>query len=219
VADNGRERVFVFGASGHAKVVIDIIEKQGLYEIACLVDDDPALKGRHVSGYEVAGGKDELLALRSRLSAGKGIVAIGSNPARFRVATWLADNGFGLITAVHPSAQLSRGVPVGMGTVIMAGVVVNADAVVGENVIVNTGATVDHDCIIGNGAHIAPGVTLCGTVHIGSGTFVGAGATIIPNSTVGCNVMVAAGATVVRDAPDNVQLVGTPARIVKKLQE
>ena len=38
-----KEKIFVFVASGHAKVVIDIIERQELYDIAFLVDDDPAL--------------------------------------------------------------------------------------------------------------------------------------------------------------------------------
>jgi len=216
VKNSGSERVFVFGASGHGKVVIDIIERQGRYDIACLLDDDAALKGKNIFGYDVAGGKDELLALCSDLAIEQGIVAIGSNLARLRVAGWLEANGFRLISAVHPLAQISRGVEIAGGTVIMAGAVVNADATIGENVIINTGATVDHDCFVGNGAHIAPGVTLCGTVRVGGGTFIGAGATIIPNITVGCNVVVGAGSTVVRDVPDGVQVIGTPARVVKQ---
>jgi sugar O-acyltransferase (sialic acid O-acetyltransferase NeuD family) len=207
--------VFVFGASGHAKVVIDIIESQGCYKVDFLFDDDPALKGRLIFGYEVLGGRDELLEYRQS-GAAAGIVAIGSITARRKVAGWLIDNGFGLVTAIHPSAALSRGVVVGVGTVLMAGTAVNADVVIGDNVIVNTGVTIDHDCIIGDFAHIAPGTTLCGTVHVGERTLIGAGATVIPNITIGSNVVVGAGATVVRNVPDGVQVMGTPARIVNK---
>lgn len=214
--ENGSERIFVFGASGHAKVVIDIIEQQGLYRIDCLVDDDPSLKGKHLFGYKVIGRKDELLRLRTDSGISAGIVAIGSNRARTAVGAWLSANGFRLVTVVHPSARISRGVTVGSGSVIMAGAVVNADAAIGENVIINTGATVDHDCSIGSGAHIAPGVTLCGTVAIGTETFVCAGTTIIPNITVGKAVVIGAGATVIRDLPDGVQAVGTPARIIRQ---
>jgi sugar O-acyltransferase (sialic acid O-acetyltransferase NeuD family) len=213
---NDPDGIFIFGASGHAKVVIDIVERQGLYRIVSLFDDDPALRGSTVFGITVAGGKEELLELHSRDPLRGGIVAIGDNAARAGVAGWLAARDFRLVSAVHPSAQLSRGVTVGLGTVIMAGVAINADATIGENVIVNTGATVDHDCQVGDCVHIAPGVTLCGTVRVGSGTFVGAGTTVIPNTVIGSRVMVGAGSTVVRQVPDGVQVLGTPAREVQR---
>lgn len=213
--NRNREKIFVFGASGHAKVVIDIIEKQGSYDVACLADDDASLKNTTVYGYHVIGGKQELLAGNIR----KGIVAIGSNRARRSVAAWMFANGFDLVSAVHPSAQLARGVTVGTGSVVMAGAVINSDSSIGCNVIVNTRASIDHDCIIGDGVHIAPGVTLCGTVQIGDGTFVCAGATIIPNLTVGRNVVIGAGSTVISTVPDCTLVVGSPARHIKKLEE
>lgn len=209
-----RESIFVFGASGHGKVVIDIIERQDEYKIACLVDDNSRLKGCEFFGYTVVGGKDELLEVRKSHGSLKGIVAIGNNAARRNVAEWLVAKGFSFITAIHPTVALSRGVSVGKGTVVMAGAVLNADASVGDFVIVNTGATVDHDCVIGSGVHLAPGVALCGSVRVGEGTFVGAGTTVIPNITIGRNVLVGAGATVVRDVPDGVLVMGTPARVV-----
>lgn len=201
-------KIFVFGASGHAKVVIDIIERQGLYEIAFLADDDPALKGQHVYGYPVIGSKEDLLV--SGLH--RGIVAIGSNRARQVVAGWLRDHAFDLVCAVHPSAQLARGVIIGSGSVVMAGAIINADSTIGQDVIVNTRASIDHDCMIGNGVHIAPGTTLCGTVTVGDGSFVCAGVTIIPNLIIGSNVTVGAGSTVIRDVTEGITVVGSPAK-------
>lgn len=206
-----KEKIFVFGASGHAKVVIDIIERQGLYDIAFLADDDPGLKGGVIYGHRVIGGKTELLGHRDSVPAG--IVAIGSISARVKVADWLEENGFRLVSVVHPSAQLARGVRIGAGTAIMAGTVINSDSTVGRNVIVNTRASIDHDCTIGDGVHIAPGAILCGTVTVGAETFICAGSTIIPNLTIGNNVVVGAGATVIRDIPDKVTAVGSPARV------
>ncbi len=208
-----KDKIFVFGASGHAKVVIDVIERQGLYDIAFLVDDDPVLKGTGIYGYQVLGGKNELLAEREKIVGG--IVAIGCNPARSEVASWLTENGFTLVTAVHPHAQIARGVRIGAGTVIMAGVVVNSDTRIGSNVIINTKASIDHDCTVGDGAHIAPGATLCGTVFVGDGTFICAGATIIPNVSIGRDVVVGAGSTVIRNVPDGVLVVGSPARQIR----
>lgn len=207
-----KEKIFVFGASGHAKVVIDVIERRGLYDIAFLIDDDPALRGKAVYGYTVLGGKVELLARRNSVIGG--IVAIGSNKVRAKVAAWLAENGFSLISVIHPSAQIARGGLLGAGTVVMAGAVINSDARIGDNVIVNTRASIDHDCMVGDCVHLAPGATLCGTVTIGEGTFVCAGATIIPNLKIGRNVTVGAGSTVLRDVPDGVTVAGCPARIL-----
>lgn len=204
------QRIFVFGASGHAKVVIDAIEIQGLYQIAFLVDDNPLLKGSVFHGYTVIGGKTELGAARDNIRAG--IVAIGANQARNSVAGWLTENGFELVTAIHPSSQLARGVTIGDGTVVMAGAVINPDVSIGKNTIINTRASIDHDCCIGDGTHIAPGATLCGTVSIGTHTFVGAGATIIPNLTIGSNVVIGAGSVVIRNIADGVTVVGNPAQ-------
>lgn len=211
-----KDKIFVFGASGHAKVVIDIIERQGLYDIAFLVDDDAALKGSMFFDYRVVGGKEELLASRDEICGG--IVAIGCNRARGAVAAWLADNRFTMVSAVHPSAQLGRRVSVAAGTVIMAGAVINSDSSVGRNVIVNTRASIDHDCSLGNGVHVAPGATLCGAVSVGNGSFVCAGATIIPNLTIGQGVIVGAGSTVICDVADCELVAGSPARFIKHLE-
>jgi sugar O-acyltransferase (sialic acid O-acetyltransferase NeuD family) len=204
-----KEKIFVFGASGHAKVVIDIIEQQGLYDIAFLVDDDPVLKGSVFCSYSVIGGKTELLGRPD--SPRSGIVAIGSNRARTAVAQWLTANGFKLVMAVHPSACLGSGVSIGEGTVVMAGAVINSDAAIGRNVIINTRSGIDHDCVVGDSAHIAPGSTLCGTVTVGEGSFVCAGATVIPNLKIGAHVTVGAGSTVIRDVSDGLLVAGVPA--------
>lgn len=207
------KKIFVFGASGHAKVVIDIIEREGLHEIAFLVDDDPALKGSDFFGYRVIGGKQELLHAEEQIPIA--IVAIGSNTARLNVANWLRANGYSLVSAIHPAARIGRDAIWGDGTVVMAGAVINPSVRIGDVSIINTGANIDHDCSIGNGVHIAPGSTLCGSVSVGDGSFICAGATIIPNLALGKNVIVGAGSTVISNLENDVTAVGSPARVVR----
>jgi sugar O-acyltransferase (sialic acid O-acetyltransferase NeuD family) len=206
-----KESLLVFGAGGHAKVVIDVIEHQGHYEIAGLLDDDLRFQGSRVFGYPVLGTRADLPALHSaRLR--HAIVAIGDNESRAAVAALLHRGGWQFANAVHPRAYVGRGVTIGPGSVLMAGCVVNADAYLGAQVILNTGATVDHDCRIEDTVHIAPGCHLCGGVSVGQGSFLGAGSTVVPGVRIGCKVIVGAGSTVLRDVADEARVSGVPAR-------
>jgi sugar O-acyltransferase (sialic acid O-acetyltransferase NeuD family) len=209
------EDVFLFGASGHAKVVIDILERVGRYRVVGLYDDDPALQSGVFLRYPLLGGRERLLeSIRKRTSPAGAIVTIGDNHARRRVAQWLQEQGCRLVNAQHPSSQIARDVDLGPGVVIAAGAVVNPATRVAEGAIVNTAASIDHDCSIEPYAHIAPGSRLCGGVHIGSGTLIGAGSVIIPGIRVGCDVVVGAGSVLIRNVPSNTKVAGCPARVL-----
>jgi sugar O-acyltransferase (sialic acid O-acetyltransferase NeuD family) len=203
------EALFVFGASGHAKVVIDAIERAGVNKVLFVCDDAREKHGTRLMGYPVTG-REELLARRTETVTG--VVGIGDNAARMEVAGWLIEHGCGLASVVHPAASIAREVEIDEGTVVMAGCVVNSGTRLGRNVIVNTGATVDHDCSIGEGAHIAPGSHLCGGVTVGAGTLIGAGTTIIPGVRVGSGALIGAGSTVLKDIPDGARAGGQPCR-------
>ncbi len=206
-----KEKLIVFGAGGHAKVVIDAIEQQGSYDIAGLLDDDPKHADKRFFGYPVLGTRADLPALLSAQLC-HAIVTIGDNASRAAVAAHLAQQGWRFASAVHPRAYVARGVEIGPGCVVMAGCVVNADASLGAHVIINTGATVDHDCRIGDAVHIAPGCHLCGGVSVGSGSLLGAGASVTPGVNIGRNAIIGAGSTVIRDVADEARVSGSPAR-------
>src|SRR6266850_7579418 len=124
---DNRPAVVLVGASGHAKVVIDIIERDARYRILHLVDDNASLHGKSFFGYRVAGATETLL---DGASAERPLVliSIGDNAARTRIAGRLRAKGFEFAQAVHPGARIGRGATVGAGTVVMAGAVVNSDA-------------------------------------------------------------------------------------------
>lgn len=203
-------KLFLFGASGHAKVVIDAIERVNQHRIAGLFDDAPERRGSTLLGYTVLGGREELLA-RHNMADGT-IVSIGANDSRARIATWLAEQNITLVSVVHPGAHIAREVTIGPGSVVMAGCVVNSSTQVGCNVIINTSATVDHDCLIGDGVHIAPGCHLCGGVSVGSGVLVGAGTIVVPGVRIGAGATIGAGSTVLHDVPDGACVAGSPCR-------
>jgi len=209
-----REKLLIYGASGHAKVVLDIVELSGDYEIVGLLDDNPRLHGRQLSGYPILGGF-ELLSSKDHRDC-KLILAVGDNRARRELCRRVRALGYELACAVHPSAQIARGVSVGGGTVIMANAAINPGTEVGENVIINTGATIDHDCVIEDYVHISPGVHLAGEVNVGELAHIGIGASVIQGVRIGRNSIIGAGAVVIDDIPEGVTVVGIPAEVIKR---
>lgn len=205
------QRIFIFGASGHGKVVADAAQGQG-FRVMAFFDDAPALWGGKLLEIPVVGGRELLLEWCREHAIDAGIVAIGDNATRLAVARALQELGLRMVTVVHPGAIVAAPVRIGQGSVVMAGAVVNPDCVIGEHCIINTGACVDHDCLVGDAAHIAPGCRLCGGVRVGEGTLVGAGATVIPGVSIGAHALVGAGSTVIHDVPPRTKVVGCPAR-------
>lgn len=102
---------------------------------------------------------------------------------------------------IHPGAKIGKGLFIDHGM----GVVIGETAEVGDNV------TIYH------------GVTLGGTGKdkgkrhptIGNNVVIGAGAKILGPISIGNNVKVGANAVVLKDVPDNVTVVGIPAKIVR----
>lgn len=209
------EDLFIFGGSGHAKVVIDAIVRTGRDRVALVVDDAKSRHGDTILGCRIEGGREVLLA--GRALTPRGIVAIGDNVARLTVATWLEENGFQFITVVHPSAVVAASAHVARGTVVMPMVAINADAQIGRHVIINTAASVDHDCVVGDGAHVGPGCRLCGGVQVGRGALLGAGAVVVPGVRIGAGAFIGAGTVVLHDIPAGRRAVGSPARILAEV--
>jgi hypothetical protein len=136
----------IFGSSGHASVVVDIIERAGAHRIVGLLDDTKP-KGMIELGYPILGGCADLAEVIRLHNPAGFFVAIGDNWNRSVIAGKIRELAPALpaITAVHPSAQIARIAELRPGAAVMAGAVVNSNASIGAFCIVNTGATVDHD--------------------------------------------------------------------------
>lgn len=209
----------IWGASGHARVVADMVRLTGKFNIVGFLDDvDPNRKGTHFCGALILGGSEQLEQLRSN-NIRHIIFGFGDCQARLALASVASQFGFELATVIHPDAIVAGDVPIGQGTVIMAGAVVNPASAIHENVIINTSSSVDHDCIIKRGAHIGPGAHLGGGVKIGQGTWVGIGAIIKDKISIGNNTIIGAGALVLKDMPDGVVAFGMPAKIIRSVEE
>lgn len=202
--------LYLFGASGHGKVIKDILHANGI-KVKAFIDDNKSVN--ECSGCPV---------LHDAFGLSPVIVSIGVNRVRKMIVERLIykaiENCYELSfgTAIHPSAIISPSAKIGEGTVVMPGAIINAEAVIGKHCIINTGATVDHECVIGDYCHVAPGVNISGGTTIGEGTWVGVGSSVIQCLNIGKNCMIGAGSVVVEDIPDQVIAYGNPCRVIRK---
>ncbi len=199
--------VVVIGASGHAKVVIELLRASGRTIAYCVGTDSNIVS---CLGVPVLVGDQHVLRLHAE-GFEDAFVAIGSNQLRSRIADFVQQAGFTLVNAISPNATVSPSSRLGVGVAIMAGVVINADSEIADLAIINTGATVDHDCRIGRAAHIAPQCALAGNVTVGQYSFLGIGTKVIPGMTIGAKVTIGAGGVVIRNISDEVVAFGVPA--------
>ncbi len=215
-----KNHIVVIGASGHAKVVIDVIEKEGKYHIVGLIDSLKPLD-ETVFGYKVLGAEDKLAALVASGDVHGGLIAIGDNWKRYLVAEKVKSliPQFKFISTIHPSAQVGRGVTVGDGSVLMAGAIVNSDSHIGNFCILNTKASLDHDGVMEDFSSLAPNATTGGKVVIGAFSAVSLGAGIIHGIKIGEHSVLGAGALAVDDIPHHSVAYGTPAKVIRKRLE
>lgn len=212
------KRIVVFGAAGHARVVIDVLEKTRLWDIVGVISGSQAAVTNQVFGCTVLGQDDDLPRIVREQEVHYGIIAVGDNFLRDRIRRKILSlcPDFQFATAVHPDSSIARGVAISEGSVIMAGAVVNSDARIGRFCIVNTNASLDHDSSLGDFSSLAPGAVLGGNVRVGAYSAVCIGAMVKQDIVIGEHSVVGAGAIVMQDVPGYSVCYGQPCRFVRE---
>ena len=211
----GNEKIFVVGAGGQARVVIDILIDSGGYDVIAAVDLQAPQTPKYVFGVPVIGA-DEAWEYLTEKQTNLGIVAIGDNNIRQLRYNELLDHDFVAETLVHRSAVVAENAELGDGSCLAPGAIIATDVVIGSNTIINSGAVIEHGSRVGPHVHIAPRAVIAGEVTIGEQAFIGTGAVVKERVRIGENAVVGAGSVVLDDVPANSVAVGSPARMVRR---
>lgn len=197
----------LYGASGHAKVIIEILERSGI-NVDGLFDDNPEITS--LCGYKC------FLFDYTELSENKLIISIGDNNTRKLITEKIGKVNYGI--ALDAGSSVSKRAAIGEGSVVMPGAIINSGAIIGKHVIINTNAVVEHDCYLDNFVHVSPGSSISGNVTIGEGSHIGTGASVIQNIKIGKWSIIGAGSAIIRDVPDYSVVVGNPGKIIKNIK-
>jgi acetyltransferase EpsM len=197
--------MLLFGAGGHAHVVLDSLRKSGI-EVLGIYDHNKSIiffDGLLVEHtYDKEKWTDEPM-----------IIAIGDNRTRARIAG-VVHHRFGRV--IDTSVLMAESSSVLEGTMILMGAAIQSRSRICRHVIINTGAVIEHDCDIQDFVHIGPGSVICGNVTIGTGALIGANVTVLPGITIGAWATIGAGTVVLKNVEEGATVAGSPARVILK---
>lgn len=171
-----KPKLLLIGGGGHCAACIDVVEQEGKFQIAGIVDKSDVANSQML-GYPILGNDDDLHALRSTCEFA--LIAIGqirSPSARIRLFEQVKSLGFTLPVIVSPRAYVSRHASVGEGSIVMHDALINSRVTVGRNCIINTKALIEHDGVVEDNCHISTAAVINGGARVRCGTFVGSNA-------------------------------------------
>lgn len=187
-----KPKIILVGGGGHCVSCIDVIEREGRFQIAGIVDANKI--GGKVLSYPIIAGDNDLSGLRKIYQYA--LVTMGQikTPlSRVNLYEQLVTLGFNLPVIISPRAYVSQHAVIRDGSIIMHDALINAQAEIGSNCIINTKALIEHDSIIASHCHISTGAIINGGVKVGKGTFIGSNAVVRQSVEVGENYFVRSG--------------------------
>ena len=128
---------------------------------------------------------------------------------------------------IEPGAIIRDRVSIGKNAVIMMGAVINIGAEIGEGTMVDMNAVIGARGQLGKRVHLGAGAVVAGVLEppskepcqIGDDALIGANAVILEGVKIGAGAVVAAGSVVTEDVPAGVVVAGSPARIIKNVDD
>jgi sugar O-acyltransferase (sialic acid O-acetyltransferase NeuD family) len=210
------KNIVLIGGGNQAHYTIDIIQREGKYNIIGIIDSVHEI-GCDRFGYKILGRQDDILDIMERYQIVGGIISIGDNWIRYKVAKQIKSIApdFKFVNAIHPSVVIGNNVKIGTGVVAMAGVIFNPKTVIGDFTFFATGAQIEHDCIISEFASVSAGSVMGGYVTLGKFSALTLGVVVLDRIEIGDNTVVGAGSLVLKSLPSNVLVYGNPAKIIR----
>ncbi len=209
-------KIIVFGSSGHAKSISEILENLN-YEIVGFINSYLP-KGKKVLNYSTIGNEEVLIDCEKKFGTNQIVVGIGDIMDRVKVVERIKKINPKIVfpTIISPYATVSKKTNLGEGTVIFSNSFINVECEIGDFCVINSGSVIEHTTQICNFCTISPAVNIGGDVRIKEYTFIGSSSTVVQKIKIGEHVVIGAGAVVTRDIPNNVLAVGIPAMVKKE---
>lgn len=209
--------MLIIGAKGFAKELLEAILQENPDRDVVLYDDvnsdAPELL---FDKYRIIQIEDDAARYLSEIDE-RFALGVGNPHTRLKLCEKFIRLGGKLATVISPFAKIgSNSNVIGEGTNILTNAVIESENTIGRGCLIHVGTLISHNVSVGDFCEISPNSNLLGNVKVGNFCSLGTGSIILPNLSVGDNAVVGAGAVVTQDVPNDVTVIGIPARILSK---
>lgn len=199
-----KQKIILAGSAITAEVMFAYLRRDARYEVAGLTVDDEFVAQEGVGGYRTAGLSEAVSAFSPHTH--RVIMAMGYNDlnrTRENMFGRIKAMGYSLETYIHPDARVFTDNPLGEGSVVLPGAVIEPHAQVGANTMVWSNVTLAHHSSVGDHCWVAAGTVVSGQAMVLHNTFLGVSCTVVNAVTVGEFNVIGAGALITRDTKPN----------------
>ena len=205
------KKVYIFGYSGHAYVLIESMLDWG-YTILGYFDKHEAIFNPYELEYL---GFELNVDLKTIIKNDYVFPTMGEGHIRKKLVAVFIEQKLNQFTLIDKTANVSKSATIGLSSYVGKNSCVNALAKIGHGVILNTSSVIEHECEIDDFSHIAPSATLAGNVKVGSSSFLGANSVCKQNIRIGSNCILGSGSNLIKDLPDGEIWAGNPAKKIE----
>ena len=188
-----REKIVILGATPFSSLMRCYLEQDDSREVVAYAVETPYLPGPEFDGRPTVA--FEKLAANYRPTECLLCNTIGyvqMNSVRERIQKTAAEQGYRMLTYVHPSSVVNS--PLGAGCIVLENSSIGFRNKIGDGCIVWSNVSIPHDCVVGAYSYWSPGATSCGNVEIGERCFIGANAVLRNRIKIAPECLIGAGA-------------------------
>lgn len=213
-------KLFIYCAGGFGNETVDLAKRinaiTNSWDEICFIDDDlnkgPELYGLKVFTFDKVISAYEVDSFEVSIANGEPFI-------REDIYRRLINAGVKMTNLIDSTAIISPSVRLGASVILPSRCFVSSSAIIDDNVALNTNSLIGHDVRVGRNSVISSAVNIAGNCVIGENVYIGMGAQIKQGVTIGSGSIIGMGSIVYNDIPDNVVVLGNPARIVKKNED
>ena len=205
------KRIIVFGAGEFGALIHNIAHNLNDLEITAYGDDLLCKTKKNVNKKPIFS-MEGLLHFSKKNNIKTAICAIGNNKVRSEKYHFLKNEGFEMVSLVHPKSLIDTKVSYGSNVIIEMGTAIHTCSKIGNNVFLGGDALIGHHNVIGNHVLVGGNVSFGGSVITEDFVSIGVGASIKPGVRIGEGATIGVGAAVVKDVLPYTTVVGVPAK-------